>query len=147
MYIYNRKLSGAQFLLKEQPITRQLTQRNSYYSDRVVSEFLGRVGTNSSYVWAYEGLGQLTDEELSKKLKFLSLLPHFTVVSGKYVPFTPSVMDPKIYDGSDNYKIAPKLQDCLNDVMKKANFRPIRVALVDLTKGQTQPEFAGSSNF
>ena len=63
-----------------------------------------------------------------------------------YVTLKPSVLDPQIYDGSENYKIAPKLQDCLKDVIKKANFRPIKVALVDLTKGRMQPEFAGSFN-
>jgi hypothetical protein len=131
----------------EQLITSQSAQHNSYYPDRIISEFLGRGGTNGGYVLAHEGLGQLKTDELSKKLKFLSLLPHFTVVSGKYTPLTPSVMDPKIYDGSENYKIAPKLQDCLKDVMKKANFRPIKVALVDLTKSRMQPELAGSFDF
>jgi hypothetical protein len=147
MYLYNRQLLGAPVLSKEQPITRQHTQRKSYAPDRIVSEVLGRVGTNSTYVCAHEGLGQLTTEDLAKKLKFLSLLPHFTVVSGQYAPLTPGVMDPNIYDGSANYKIAPKLQDCLKDVMKKVTFRPIKVALVDLTKGHMQPEFAGSFDF
>lgn len=60
MYINDRKLSGSQSRAraKEQPITSQPAQRNSYYPDRVVSEFLGRVGTNSTYLWANEGLGQ-----------------------------------------------------------------------------------------
>jgi hypothetical protein len=147
MYIYEPQRPRSHFRRKEQPITRQLAQRNSYDPDRVVSEFLGRVGTNSTYVWANAGLGRLKTADLSEKLKFLSFLPHFTVVSGKYAPLTPSVMDPKIYDGSENYKIAPKLQDCLKDVMKKANFRPIKVALVDLTQGRMQPEFAGSFDF
>jgi hypothetical protein len=146
MYIYDRKLSGSQSRSKEQPTTSQSAQRGSYYPDRVVSEFLGQGGTNSRYVWAQEGLGQLTNDELSKKLRFLSLLPHFTVVSGKNVALTPGVMDPKIYDGPANYKIAPNslLQNCLKDVMIQADFRPIKVALVDLTKGRMRPEFAGS---
>lgn len=147
MYIYDRKLLGAQSLFTEQPITSRSAQHSSYSFDRMVSEFLRRGGTNSRYVWAHEGLGQLTADELSKKLKFLSLLPHFTVVNGKNIPLTPSVMDPKIYDGPENYKIAPKLQNCLKDVMKKDRFRPIKVALVDLTKGRMQPEFAGSFDF
>lgn len=106
--------------------------------------FSRRGGSAGSYVWANSGLGQSKAEELSIKLKFLSLLPHYTVVNGKYAPLTPSAMDPKIYDGPANYKIAPKLQNCLKDVMKKPNLRPIKVALVDLTKGRMQPEFAGS---
>jgi hypothetical protein len=144
MYIYDDKLFGSRSLLTKQSITSWPAQRHSHYPDRVVSGFLGRVGVNSGYGWAYEGLGQLTAEELSEKLKFLSLLPHFTVVNGKNVALTPSVMDPKIYDGPANYKVTPKLQDCLKDVMKKAKFRPIKVALVDLTKGRMQPEFAAS---
>jgi hypothetical protein len=59
MYIYDRKLSGAQFLLKEQPITSRPAQRNSYYPDRVKSEFLGRGGSSGSYVWTSEGLGEI----------------------------------------------------------------------------------------
>jgi hypothetical protein len=141
MYIYDRRFSDAPSLLEEQLLTSQLAQRHSYYPERVVSEFLGRVGPNSRYVWVNEGLGQSTSEE---KLKYLSFLPHFTLVDGQYTALTPSVMDPKIYDGPANYKIAPKLLDCLKNVMKKPNLRPIKVALVDLTKGLTQPEFAGS---
>jgi len=44
MYIYDRKFSGAQSLLKEQPITSQPVGRNSYYPDRVISGF-GQVST------------------------------------------------------------------------------------------------------
>ena len=144
MYIYNHKLSGAWPLLKERPISSRPTHYSAYHPDRVVSGFVRRRESRGSYVWVNEGLGQSKTEELSKKLKFLSLLPHFTIANGKYAPLTPSVMDPKIYDGPANYKIAPKLQDCLKDVMKKPNLRPIKVALVDLTKGRMQPEFAGS---
>lgn len=90
-----------------------------------------------------------THDGLRQRLKYLSLLPHFTVVKGQDVPLRPGDMDPGIYDGAANYKIAPtsKLQNCLTDVMKKANFRPIKVALVDLTKGRMQPEFAASFDF
>jgi hypothetical protein len=141
MYIYDHHSSRSQSRSTEQRISLRPVQRNSSSSDRIVRKFLKRGRTKSGYVWAREGLGQSTTDELSQKLKFLSLLPHFTAVSGKYVPLTPSVMDPKIYDASENYKMAPKLQDYLKDVMKKANFRPIKVALVDLTKGLMQPEF------
>src|SRR5262245_4225706 len=144
MYIYDRKFPVAQPLLEESPITSRTVGRIAYFPDRVDSKFLERVGTNSAYVRANEGLGESKTEELSKKLKLLSLLPHFTVVSGKDAPLTPGIMDPGIYDRSENYKIEPKLQDCLKDVMKRANFRPIKVALVDLTKGRMRPEFAGS---
>jgi hypothetical protein len=144
MYIYDRQPSGSQSRSAEQPISVRPAQSHSYGPGRVVSEFLGGVGTNGTSVWPHAGLGQLTAEELSKKLQHLSLLPHVTVVSGKHVALTPSVMDPNIYAGSEHYEIAPKLQDCLKDVMKKERFRPIKVALVDLTKGLMQPEFAGS---
>lgn len=99
-------------------------------------------------VWAQEGLGLLTTDELSKKLNYLSLLPHFVERNGKDVPLTPGVMDPGIYDGPEKYKIKinEKLQDCLKNVMVMENkkFRHIKVALVDLTKGFDRPEFAAS---
>lgn len=147
MYIYDSKSPGAEALFTEQPITSRPPLGNSYYPDQVIGGFLGRGGVNGGYGWVHEGLGQLTADELSKQLKFLSLFPHFTVMGGKNVVLTPSIMDPKIYDGPANYKIAPKLQDCLKDVMKKPNLRPIKVALVDLTKGRMQPEFAGTFDF
>jgi hypothetical protein len=131
--------------MEEAPSISRPPQRNSYCPDRGISRFGERVGTNSAYVWANDGLGESKTEELSKKLKFLSRFPHFTAVNGKNAPLTPALLDPGIYAGPENYKIAPKLQDdCLKDVMKKADFRQIRVALVDLTKGRMRPEFAGS---
>ena len=141
MYIYDRKPSGVQSRPNKQPITSRPAQRNAY---RIVSEYLGRSGTNSVYVWAH-GLGQLTPEELdlSKKLKHLALLPHFVEVNGKDVRLTPTVMDPGIYDGKDKYRIAEKLQACLKEVVKKEEFGHIKVALVDLTKDVMHPEFAG----
>jgi hypothetical protein len=48
MYIYDRKSSDAQSLLKERPITARPAQRTSYHPD------LGK----SSHVWANGGLGQ-----------------------------------------------------------------------------------------
>ncbi len=142
MYLYDRKLSRVQS--KKQPITARPAERNAYYPARIVSEFWGRGGTNGRDLWAHEGLGQLTTEELSKKLTHLALLPHFVEVNGKDVPLTPGAMDPGIYDGREKYKINDKLQGCLKEVMKKNEFRHIRVALVDLTKSFNQPEFAAS---
>lgn len=60
MYIYDRKFSGAQSLLKEQPITSQVAQRNSYQPDGVVNGFLGCGGSSGSYVGTNERLGQLS---------------------------------------------------------------------------------------
>lgn len=58
MYLYDRKPSGSQARSKEQPITSRSAQRNSYYPDQGISGFGGRGGSNSSYVWENEGLGQ-----------------------------------------------------------------------------------------
>lgn len=152
MYIYDRKPSGSQSPSKEQPITSRRAQRNSYYPDRVVSHFLGPGGTNGGYVWAHEGLGQLTADELSKKLQHLSLLPHFVERNGKDVWLKPSVMNPGIYRGPNDYKIAgtsadpiaSPLQRFLEGVFSRnKNLRHIKVALVDLTKDVCKPEFAG----
>jgi hypothetical protein len=88
------------------------------------------------------GLG-MPAAELKKKLKFLSLLPHRLQSKGKDVPLTPAAVEPKIYDGLEKYLISRPLQDCLNAVMKNKEFQGIKAALVDLTKGVTQPEFAG----
>ena len=68
MYIYDRKLLGAQFQRKEQPITSRSAQSNSHYPERVVSEFLGRGGSSGSYVWENEGLGNLSTEILLRPL-------------------------------------------------------------------------------
>jgi len=144
MYIYDHELSGVLSQQEQQPVTSCPVHRISYSPARNIGGFYGHGSVNGPYLWGFDGLGQLKTEELAKKLKFLSLLPHFTVVSGKFVPLAPSVMDPKIYDGPENYKVAPRLQDCLNKVMKMANLRPIKVALVDLTKNLMRPEFAGS---
>lgn len=58
MYVYDRKLLGSRSRCKQQPINSRLAERNSYYSDRAVSGFVGRGGSGSTYVWADEGLGQ-----------------------------------------------------------------------------------------
>src|SRR5919106_5426865 len=134
MYIYDRKLSGLLFRPTGQVINSRPAQRNPYSLDRISSR------------WADAGLGQLSAEALSQKLIHLSLLPHFVERTGKDVLLEPTLMDPGIYDGAKNYKIAPRLQDCLKAVivMEKGNFRHIKVALVDLTKNVMQPEFAAS---
>jgi hypothetical protein len=90
------------------------------------------------------GLGLSPTENLAKKLKVLSFLPHVAAVGGKVVSLHPSVMDPGFYNGSQDYKLAPTLQGCLAKVMPRPNLRPIKVALVDLTKDPKQPAFAGS---
>jgi len=98
----------------------------------------------SLYPGGFQGLG-MPAAELAKKLKTLSLLPHMVESGGNDVALTPAVVDPKIYDGLEKYLVDDKkpLQGCLNAVMKKKEFQGIRAALVDLTKGVTQPEFAG----
>lgn len=84
-----------------------------------------------------------TAEGLRTKLKFLSLLPHWTEQAGKDVELNPGVMDPQIYDGPVKYRIAQGLQDCLMGVMRRKEFAHIKVALVDLTKDIANPDFAG----
>jgi hypothetical protein len=59
MYIYDRIPSGTQSRSTGQSITSRPAQRNSYYPDRVISGFLGRGGSSSSYVWTSEGLGEV----------------------------------------------------------------------------------------
>ena len=61
MYIYNRKLSDVQPLLEDQSVTSTSVQRNIYYPDRSVSGFTSRGGNSGSYVWANEGVGELSD--------------------------------------------------------------------------------------
>ena len=84
-----------------------------------------------------------TAEGLRKKLRFLSFLPHWTEQAGRDVQLKPSVIDPRIYDGPVKYRIAEDLQKCLMGVMRRREFAHIKVALVDLTKDITNPEFAG----
>src|SRR6266536_6655044 len=116
MYIYDRQPSGSQSRSRERLIKLRPALRNPYYLDRTISGFLSR-GKNNRYVWADQGLGQLSADALSKKLLFLSFLPHFVEVNGKDLPLTPAAIDPGIYDGPEKYKIAPRLQDCLKTVM------------------------------
>ncbi|MFN2440288.1 MAG: type VI secretion system tube protein TssD, partial [Chitinophagaceae bacterium] len=54
-----------------------------------------------------------TPKELSKKLKFFSLLPHTVEINGKDVALTPELMDPGIYDGPEKFKVATRLQESL----------------------------------
>ena len=48
MYVHDRKLSGFPSRSKEQPISSQPTQRNSYYPDRGISGFVGHRGISGS---------------------------------------------------------------------------------------------------
>ena len=139
MYIYDRQLSGPQDRAEEQPIILRPSRRYHYTNPDAET----RTGI---YRLALAGLGQLSAQSLAEKLKHLSFFPHFVEVNGKDVSLQPSEMDPKIYDGPENYKIASGLQDCLKPVMvmQRNKFRHIKVALVDLTKNIMQPEFAGS---
>jgi hypothetical protein len=146
MYIYDRKLSGEQPLSKEQPITARPAERSACYLDQVVGGFLGRGWTDHGYDWAHEGLGQSTIDELSKKLKHLSFLPHFVERNGRDIRLRPDVMDPGIYDGSKKYRfpIGGTLQGFLEGVLiRNKQFGHMKIALVDLTKDICKPEFAG----
>jgi hypothetical protein len=67
MYIYDRKLSGSRSQGKEQPITPQRAQRNSYHLGRVISGSWGRRGSSGSYVWTNEGLEQLSADILLRR--------------------------------------------------------------------------------
>jgi V8-like Glu-specific endopeptidase len=84
-----------------------------------------------------------TAEGIKRKLKLLSLLPHSGRFANRDIRLSPGLMNPGIYDGPVKFKIADQLQKCLNGVMNKREFRHIKVALVDITKGVLQPEFAG----
>jgi len=58
MYVYDRKWSDAQCLLEEQPFTSRTVGHNSDYPGQGVGGVLGRVGPNSTSMWAHEGLGR-----------------------------------------------------------------------------------------
>ena len=84
-----------------------------------------------------------TQEGLAKKLQSLSFFPHAVERDGDEAALTPGVMDPGIYDGPVKYKIASKLQECLMRAIRaRKDFAEVKVALVDLTKGDNQPELA-----
>src|SRR4029434_9891900 len=110
MYIYDRHVLGPQDRSEEQPIILRPSRRYHYANPDDET----RTGI---YGLALAGLGQLSAQSLAQKLKHLSFFPHFVEVNGKDVPLNPGDMDPKIYDGPQNYKIAPGLQDCLKPVM------------------------------
>lgn len=94
-------------------------------------------GDESETFWERE-----TAEELQTKLQHLALLPNSVEIDGIEAPLKPVNIIPGIYDGPSKFKIAPRLQACLEAVMKK-RFPNLSVALVDLTKGDSPPEFAG----
>lgn len=145
MYIYDQQPLDSPSRFGRQLIKLRPSQSGSYYLDRIMAEFFGRGENDQQPVWADQGLG-LSAEALSKKLSHFSFLPHFVEVNGKDLPLTPAAMEPGIYDGAENYKIALGLQNCLKTVMAMENgkFRHIKVALVDLTKNVMRPEFAAS---
>ena len=62
MYIYDRKPPGSQSWSKEQPSSSQPAQRPSYHPDRGIrGPFHGR-GSSGLYVWANEGIGELSPD-------------------------------------------------------------------------------------
>jgi hypothetical protein len=71
---------------------------------------------------------------LRRLTKQLSLLLHRATKDGKDVALTPTMADPKIYEDSSKYRIAPKLQKCLRAVVAQRKCAHIRVAIADLTK-------------
>src|SRR5262245_61199904 len=145
MYIYDQQPLDSPSRSRRQFIKLRPSQSGPHYFDRFVAEFVWRGENDQQPVWADLGFG-LSAEALSKKLSHFSFLPHFVEVNGKDLPLTPAAMDPGIYDGAENYRIAPTLQDCLKTVMAMENgkFRHIKVAVVDLTKNVMRPEFAAS---
>ena len=118
MYIYDRKLPGAQSLLKEQPISSQSVQRNSYYPDRGINGFGGRTGGSGSYVWATEDLGELSTElrvrpDLS--VPFFPAKPAGSAGSPSPLPFPlfpPKPADPLTAD--------PKMEQALKNAIAKS---------------------------
>ena len=82
-----------------------------------------------------------TDEGLRTLLRDLVLLPHTVTFTSVEAPVKPVNIDPAIYDGPVKFRIAPRLQACLNAAMKDPRLKDLSVALVDLTDGV--PQFAG----
>ncbi|HEY7578283.1 MAG TPA: hypothetical protein VH855_11865, partial [Acetobacteraceae bacterium] len=81
---------------------------------------------------------------LDRKLVNLALLPHSWRRNGREVELIPASLTLPIYDGPDKFKIDPALalQTCLTEVMN-AKFPHMKAAVVDLTKGDSQVQFAG----
>jgi V8-like Glu-specific endopeptidase len=52
-------------------------------------------------------------------------------------------LDPGFYDGPEKYRIASTLQQCLQDAVKRVGTGSAPIALVDLTKDPSAPDFAG----
>ena len=145
----NDALAGRDiFVRKDIPTAIYQTQRNATVRTAQalhLSEWIFGISlAGSSHAEAVEvDDREATEEDLRKKLAFLSFLPHFVRSNGNDVALTPAGMDPGIYDGPEKYKIAEKLQKCLNTAVNNSKFGHIRVALVDLTKDVSKPEFAG----
>jgi len=69
MYIFDQRLLGSRSRWKQQPISSRPAQHNSYHPARVVSGFLRRAGSGSTYLWGNRGLGQiLADISLRTRL-------------------------------------------------------------------------------
>ena len=81
---------------------------------------------------------------LDRKLVNLALLPHSWNRNGREVELTPDSFTLPIYDGPEKFRIDPALvlQASLTRVMD-AKFPHMKAAVVDLTKGDSQPQFAG----
>ena len=73
-------------------------------------------------------------------------VPATAVTIGKLAFLTPIAkpLDPGIYNGPAEYRIAPTLQKCLMDAVAKLKIGAgSPIALVDLTKDPSAPDFAG----
>jgi hypothetical protein len=122
MYIYDRKFSGAQFLLKHQSITSRPAQRNVYYPARGISGFEGRGGSSGSYVW--EGLGQLSVIE----------------------PFADQAYGPQMIRSADRTK---DLTDAIRDVKRtlsptdQQRLEKVAFAIAKLGTGDNPVKYAG----
>jgi len=83
-----------------------------------------------------------TFEGLRRRLTHASFFPHWTK-GGSAVRMTPAEMDPGYYKSDGSYDLAPSLQPQLTALAGRWPFTGSRVALVDLTKDRSAPEFAG----
>jgi hypothetical protein len=124
MYIYDPKLSGSRSRPGERLITSR-TQRDRYYPDRAVGEFLARGGVNREYVWAHKGLGQ-TPTALSSKFLWPSKFPVETL---------------KFQNGTFSTKLQSAFGRAINAALNNAAFshlpdvRTVPIAIVALDDG------------
>jgi hypothetical protein len=173
MYIYDRKCSDAQSLLKRQSITSRPAQRNSYYPDRVKRVF----GTARSYVWANEGLGQLSEILLRPqilgapdkvavgqrveldlaKTPFAAMLDKVRwTIPGRFVrSYDGTVRDSKLFELTNADLERPKISffwvDAADGRTVRARIRttfgaPIELVAVFDVKGPRMNHFTGQTN-